>query len=121
MEEARNSHYSMHPGATKMYQDLKKHFWWMRIKRTISNYVARHLNFQQVKYEHQKPGGLAQNLVIPDYQSSIEMPPYEALYDRQCRSPVGWFEPDQKMLLGPEMVQQAFDKIKVTQDWLKTS
>ncbi|XP_060216994.1 uncharacterized protein LOC132644417 [Lycium barbarum] len=68
MEEAHSSCYSIHPGATKMYQDLKKHFWWMRMKRNISDYVARCLNCQQVKYEHQKPGGLAQNLVIPEWK-----------------------------------------------------
>ncbi|XP_060182527.1 uncharacterized protein LOC132612230 [Lycium barbarum] len=68
MEEAHSSRYSIHTGATKMYQDLKKHFWWMRMKRNISDYVARCLNCQQVKYEHQKPGGLAQNLVIPEWK-----------------------------------------------------
>ncbi|XP_060217135.1 uncharacterized protein LOC132644561 [Lycium barbarum] len=52
MEEAHSSRYSIHPGATKMYQDLKKHFWGMRMKRNISDYVARCLNCQQVKYEH---------------------------------------------------------------------
>ncbi|XP_060216698.1 uncharacterized protein LOC132644138 [Lycium barbarum] len=68
MEEAHSSRYSIHPGDTKMYQDLKKHFWWMRMKRNISDYVARCLNCHQVKYEHQKPGGLAQNLVIPEWK-----------------------------------------------------
>ena len=262
MEEAHSSRYSIHPGATKMYQDLKKHFWWMKMKRNISDYVARCLNCQQVKYEHQKPGGLAQNLVIPEwkweritmdfvvglprtlrrhdsvwvivdrltkfahfipvqttfiaeqlaqiytreivrlhgvpisiisdrgsqftaqfwqsfqkalgtkvelstafhpqtdgqserviqiledmlracaidfgghwdeqlplaefaynnsYHSSIEMAPYEALYGRRCRSPVGWFEPGERKLLGPEMVQQALEKVKVIQDRLKTA
>ena len=33
LTEAHSSGYSIHPGATKMYRDLKQHFWWSRIKR----------------------------------------------------------------------------------------
>ncbi|XP_060202804.1 uncharacterized protein LOC132631220 [Lycium barbarum] len=55
------------------------------------------------------------------YQSSIEMAPYETLYGRRCRSPVGWFELGERKLLGPEMVQQALDKVKVIQNRLKTT
>ncbi|XP_070019392.1 uncharacterized protein [Nicotiana sylvestris] len=36
------------------------------------------------------------------YQASIGMAPYEALYGRRCRSPVGWFEPAEVPLIGPE-------------------
>jgi len=38
------------------------------------------------------------------YQSSIQMAPYEALYGRQCRSPVGWFEPGEARLFGTDLV-----------------
>ncbi|XP_070015241.1 uncharacterized protein [Nicotiana sylvestris] len=36
-----------------------------------------------------------------NYQTSIGMAPYEALYGRRCRSPVGWFEPAEVPLIGP--------------------
>ena len=49
--EAHSSRYSIHPGATKMYRDLKKHFWWSRMKRNIVNFIAKCSNCQQVKYE----------------------------------------------------------------------
>ena len=39
--EAHNTPYAMHPGTTKMYRDLKKHFWWPRMKRDVVGYVAR--------------------------------------------------------------------------------
>ena len=39
-----------------------------------------------------------------NYQSTIQMVPYEALYDRKRRSPVGWFEMGDHPLLGPDMV-----------------
>jgi hypothetical protein len=40
MDEAHCSRYSIHPVTKKMYQDLKKNFWWMRIKREIARYVS---------------------------------------------------------------------------------
>ncbi|XP_070057741.1 uncharacterized protein [Nicotiana tomentosiformis] len=58
LEEALSSRYSFHPGATKMYRDPRKHYWWHRMKKDIIEYVATCLNYQQVKYEHQRPGGL---------------------------------------------------------------
>ena len=57
LTEAHSSRYSIHPGATKMYRDLKQHFWWSRMKRDIVDFVAQFPNCQQVKYEHQRPKG----------------------------------------------------------------
>jgi hypothetical protein len=39
MEEAHYSRYSIHPGTNKIYQDMKKSFWWIRMKREIAKYV----------------------------------------------------------------------------------
>ncbi|XP_070015007.1 uncharacterized protein [Nicotiana sylvestris] len=44
------------------------------------------------------------------FQASIQMAPYEALYGRKCRSPIGWFEAGEEALLGPNLVQQAMEK-----------
>jgi hypothetical protein len=41
MDEAHCSQYSIHPGTNKMYQDLKKNFWWMRMKRETTKYVSK--------------------------------------------------------------------------------
>ncbi|XP_070022149.1 uncharacterized protein [Nicotiana sylvestris] len=49
LEEAHKSWYSIHLGATKMYRDLRQHYWWRRMKKNIVEYVARCLNYQQVK------------------------------------------------------------------------
>ena len=57
LTEAHSSRYSIHHGATKMYRDLKQHFWWRRMKRDIVYFVAQCPNCQQVKYEHQRAGG----------------------------------------------------------------
>ena len=57
--------YSIHPGSEKMYQDLKKRFWWYGMKREIAEYVARCDSCQRIKAEHQRPAGLLQPLQIP--------------------------------------------------------
>ena len=66
LREAHSSRYSIHPGATKMYRDLKKHLWWSRMKRDIVDFVAQCPNYQQVKYEHQRPDGTLQKMSIPE-------------------------------------------------------
>ena len=71
LTEAHSSRYSIHPGATKMYRDLKQHFWWSRMKRDIVNFVAQCPNCQQVKYEHQRPGGTLQRMPIPEWKWEI--------------------------------------------------
>uniref|UniRef100_A0A2N9H2J6 Integrase catalytic domain-containing protein n=1 Tax=Fagus sylvatica TaxID=28930 RepID=A0A2N9H2J6_FAGSY len=68
LSEAHNTGYTMYPGGTKMYRDLKGTFWWNNMKREIAGYVARCLVCQQVKIEHQRPGGLLQPLPIPEWK-----------------------------------------------------
>ena len=63
---ALNSRYYIHPGATKMYRDLKQHFWWSRMKRDIADFVAQCPNCQKVKYEHQTSGGTLKKMPIPE-------------------------------------------------------
>ncbi|KAJ6792372.1 uncharacterized protein M6B38_239065 [Iris pallida] len=58
MAEAHNSQYSIHPGSTKMYKDLKQTFWWHGMKREVARFVSRCLVCQQVKLEHQRTAGL---------------------------------------------------------------
>ncbi|XP_070028826.1 uncharacterized protein [Nicotiana sylvestris] len=47
LEEAHSSRYSIHSGATKMYQDLRQHYWWKWMKNDIVGFVARCLKCQQ--------------------------------------------------------------------------
>ena len=55
------------------------------------------------------------------YQVTIQMAPYEALYGRKCRSPLHWDEVGERALLGPELVQQAVDKIRVVRKRIKAA
>ena len=54
-----------------------------------------------------------------NYQSSIGMAPFEALYGRKCRTPVCWDEVEERRLIGPELVQITLDKIQIVRDRLK--
>jgi hypothetical protein len=68
LKEAHETAYSIHHGSEKMYQDLKKKFWWYGLKREISAYVARCDSCQRIKAEHQRPAGLLQPLQIPQWK-----------------------------------------------------
>ena len=69
--EAHCARYSVHPGSTKMYHDIKCGYWWDDMKRDIAKYVAQCPNCQQVKVEHQKPGGLLQEFEIPTWKWEV--------------------------------------------------
>ncbi|WMV08229.1 hypothetical protein MTR67_001614 [Solanum verrucosum] len=49
------------------------------------------------------------------YQSSIDMTPFEALYGRGCRSPIGWFEAEDVKPLRVDLVKDAQDKVRSIQ------
>ena len=68
LDESHTTPYSLHPGTTKMYQDLKALYWWSGMKRDVVDYVAKCLTCQQVKAEHQKPAGLLRPLGIPAWK-----------------------------------------------------
>jgi hypothetical protein len=64
LNEAHQTQYTIHPRNTKMYQDLKKKFWWRGMKRNVAEYVARCPSCQLVKAEHQRPTGPLQPLDV---------------------------------------------------------
>ena len=68
MLEAHSSRYSIHLGSTKMYRDLREVYWWNGMKKDIAEFVTKCSNCQQVKVEHQRPGGLAQNIELSEWK-----------------------------------------------------
>ncbi|WVZ87917.1 hypothetical protein U9M48_034492 [Paspalum notatum var. saurae] len=68
LSEAHDTAYSIHPGSTKMYYDLKERFWWYGMKRAVAEYVAICDTCQRVKAEHQRPAGLLQPLKVPEWK-----------------------------------------------------
>ncbi|GJT85559.1 putative reverse transcriptase domain-containing protein [Tanacetum coccineum] len=69
MHESHKSKYSIHPGSDKMYQDMKKLYWWPNMKADIATYVNKCLTCAKVKAEHQRPSGLLVQPKIPEWKS----------------------------------------------------
>ncbi|GJV13910.1 putative reverse transcriptase domain-containing protein [Tanacetum coccineum] len=149
MDEAHTSRYSVHPGADKMYYDLRDLYWWPGIKRDIAEYLAVFLRVLRLKpkSEHQdfssnpeiltlqKTLGTRLNMCTAyhpetdsqsertiqtrSYHTSIKCAPFEALYGRKCRSPVIWTEVGESQLIGPEIMQETTEKIVQIKERLK--
>ncbi|GJZ18430.1 putative reverse transcriptase domain-containing protein, partial [Tanacetum coccineum] len=68
MHESHKSKYSIHPGSDKMYQDLKKLYWWPNMKAEITTYVSKCMTCAKVKAEYQKPSGLLVQPKIPEWK-----------------------------------------------------
>nr|GFB06744.1 putative reverse transcriptase domain-containing protein [Tanacetum cinerariifolium] len=68
MHESHKSKYSVHPGSDKMYQDMKKLYWWPNMKVDIATYVSKCLTCAKVKAEHQKPSRLLVQPKIPEWK-----------------------------------------------------
>jgi hypothetical protein len=88
LKEAHETAYSIHPGSEKMYQDLKKRFWWYRMKRDIAEYVAICDSCHRIKADHHRPAGLLQPLYIPHWKWDeigidfiVDLPHTRASYD----------------------------------------
>ncbi|GJT29106.1 putative reverse transcriptase domain-containing protein [Tanacetum coccineum] len=68
MHKSHKSKYSIHPGSDKMYQDMKKLYWWPNMKVDIATYVSKCLTCAKVKAEHQRPSGLLVQPKIPEWK-----------------------------------------------------
>ena len=47
------------------------------------------------------------------------MTPYEALYGRKCRTPLCWTELSEKKIIGPNLIQETEEKVKMIREILK--
>ncbi|GJV61922.1 putative reverse transcriptase domain-containing protein [Tanacetum coccineum] len=91
MHESYKSKYSIHPGSDKMYQDMKKLYWWPNMKADIATYTNR-----QSKRTIQTLKNMLRACVI-DFG--------------KCRSPICWAEVGEVQLTGPEIVQETTENI----------
>ena len=71
LEEGHRSRLSIHPGATKMYQDVKKLFWQPGMKKEIVNLIYACFPCQKSKYGYQKLMGIMYPLSIPEWKWDI--------------------------------------------------
>ena len=68
LEEAHSGSFAMHPGSTKMYQDLKTSYWWFGMKRDVSKFVTKCMVCEKVKAEHQVPLLFLLPIKIPEWK-----------------------------------------------------
>nr|GEV12610.1 putative reverse transcriptase domain-containing protein [Tanacetum cinerariifolium] len=68
MHESYKSKYSIHLVSDKMYQDMKKLYWWPNMKANIATYVSKCLTCTKVKAEHQRPSELLVQPAIPEWK-----------------------------------------------------
>ncbi|KAK6127251.1 hypothetical protein DH2020_039014 [Rehmannia glutinosa] len=68
LEESHCTPYTVHPGGTKMYRDLRNTFWWRNMKSSIASFVESCLTCEQIKAKHQRPSGLLQPLEVPEWK-----------------------------------------------------
>nr|GFA42252.1 putative reverse transcriptase domain-containing protein [Tanacetum cinerariifolium] len=121
MHESHKSKYSIHPGSEKMYQNVKKLYWWPNMKTDIATYKALGTDICMSTAYHPETNGQSERTIqtledmlcacvidfgkgwvkhLPlaefsynnSYHASIKAAPYEALYGRKCRSPMCWKE-----------------------------
>ncbi|XP_052485141.1 uncharacterized protein LOC128040434 [Gossypium raimondii] len=131
LREVPGSPYTMHLSGNKMYRDLRELYWWPGLKREVTDFVAHYLTCQQVKAEHQVPSNrwsvreeylpLAEFAYNNNFQSSIQMAPYEALYGRKCCTLLCWTELGERHVLSPELVSEIKDKVRLIRDRLKVA
>nr|GEW25264.1 hypothetical protein [Tanacetum cinerariifolium] len=127
------SKYSIHPGSDKMYQDLKKLYWWPNMKVEIDIYVSTQLDMSTAYHPQtdgqsertiQTLGDMLRACVINfrkgwdkhlplvefsynnSYQTSIKAAPFEALYGQKCQSPIYWAEVGDAQLTGIEIIHE---------------
>ncbi|WVZ97643.1 LOW QUALITY PROTEIN: hypothetical protein U9M48_043160, partial [Paspalum notatum var. saurae] len=140
LDEAHTSMFTMHPGCNKMYQDLKKKFWWTRMKREITKYVS------ELKADHLKPVGLSRTqkgydsiwVIIDRFTKSAHFAPvknriclqqqlpkefingtFRSSLWRRCRTPLNWSEPGECITFGQDLVTQAKEQVKFIHSNLK--
>nr|GEU34372.1 putative reverse transcriptase domain-containing protein [Tanacetum cinerariifolium] len=141
IHESHKSKYSIHSGSDKMYQDLKKPYWWPNMKADIATYALGTDVNMSTAYPPETDGQSARTIqtledmlracvidfgkswdrYLPlvefsynnSYHASIKAAPFEALYRRKCRSPICWNVVGDSQLTGPELIRETTKKIGV--------
>jgi hypothetical protein len=55
------------------------------------------------------------------YQASLQMAPFEALYGRKCRTPLNWSNTGDSKIFGPDILQEAEEKVRMIREHLKAA
>ncbi|GJR74130.1 putative reverse transcriptase domain-containing protein [Tanacetum coccineum] len=127
MHESHKSKYSIHSGSDKMYQDMKKLYWWPNMKAGIATYVSKCLTCVKVKAEHQRRSGYDTIWVIVDQltKSTIFVPmretnPMEKLARMYLKEKALGTNFDMSTAYHPQTDKQSERTIQTLEDMLRT-
>ncbi|XP_040966417.1 uncharacterized protein, partial [Gossypium hirsutum] len=112
--EVHSGLYVMHPGGNKMYRNLRELCWRLGLKREVMEFVGKCLVCQKVKAEHQLPSGLLHPLPSKHWDGSIRSTVWVKVLNSNMLDGVG-----EQRVLGPELVANTEDKVKLIRDCLK--
>ncbi|GJY82290.1 putative nucleotidyltransferase, ribonuclease H [Tanacetum coccineum] len=116
LTEAHSSPFSIHPGSTKMYRDLKHNFRW----NGLQNACGMRLKFSNAF--HPQTDGQTERTIqtLEDiWHASIKGAPFELLYGRKCRAPIYWNEVEERVIEGRELVEVTNEKVAIAKEKLK--
>ncbi|GJU07519.1 putative reverse transcriptase domain-containing protein [Tanacetum coccineum] len=126
MHESHKSKYFIHPGSDKMYQDLRKLYWWPNIKAIIAEYVGKCLTCSRVKAECQKPSGLLKALGTQLDMSTTYHPKTDGKSIRTIQA-LEDAEVGDVQLTGPEIIHentenivQIRQRLQAIRDWQRS-
>ncbi|GJS89150.1 putative reverse transcriptase domain-containing protein [Tanacetum coccineum] len=137
MHESHKSKYSIHPGSEKMYQDVKKLFWWPNMKADIATwpnmkaditiYVSKCLTCANVKAEHQRPSGLLVQPAIPEWKWDNITMDFITKIPKSSQESFGYrytYEPEEvgeAQLAGLELIQETTEKIVLIKQMMQAA
>ncbi|GJS54383.1 putative reverse transcriptase domain-containing protein [Tanacetum coccineum] len=115
MNEAHATRYYIHPGADKMYYDLRDMYWWPVMKKDIDTHV---------KTSPFRKHGLDMSTAYhPQTDGQIIIRVFDVLHLKHCmEGSVGhvlWAEVGENRLIGPEMVQETTEKVALIKEKFK--
>jgi hypothetical protein len=55
------------------------------------------------------------------YQASLKMSPFEALYGRNCRTPLHWDQPGERQVFSPDILLEAKENIRMVRENLRVA
>ncbi|KAA3473168.1 hypothetical protein EPI10_023570 [Gossypium australe] len=135
LREAHSSPYAMHPGGNKMYRDLRELYWWPGLKREVTDFVVRlHgvpvsiISDRDPRFTSRFWKKLHEALGIRLDFSTTFHPQTDGQSERviqiledMCRTPSCWTELGERRVLGPELVFNTEDKVRLIWDRLKAA
>ncbi|GKC15359.1 putative reverse transcriptase domain-containing protein [Tanacetum coccineum] len=123
LDEAHKSKYSVHPGADKMYHDLRDMYWWPRMKWDIATYVTLGTRLDlRIAYHPQTDGQSEHSIQTLKDMLRACVIDFGGSWDVHlplAKSPVLWAEIEEGSLIGPELVLETTDKVVMIKEKLK--